>query len=242
MMATLAEALVAGPYGPVAMLVALVALGALFGLDVVSFPQAMISRPIVAATVTGALLGYPERGLIVGVALEFFALETMPFGASRYPEWGSASVVGAAMFASSDSAAAGAMTFAVFAALATAQVGYHSMVLLRRLNARWARQLQPQIVQGSARAVTGLHLVGLAADLLRGGVLTLAGLAAFLPLRRAVLGTFEATGTQSRAVVVSAASAVGLAAIWKITATTAGARWWLVGGLALGFALAGGLG
>ena len=46
----------------------------------------------------------------------------------------------------------------------------------------------------------------------------------------------------SRAVVVSTASAVGLAAIWKVTSTTPGARWWLAGGLGLGFALAGGLG
>ena len=33
-------------------------------------------------------------------ALELIALETLPFGASRYPEWGSASVVGGAIFAS----------------------------------------------------------------------------------------------------------------------------------------------
>ena len=32
-------------------------LGALLGLDVVSFPQAMISRPIVSATLAGALAG-----------------------------------------------------------------------------------------------------------------------------------------------------------------------------------------
>ena len=40
-----------------------------------------------------------KRGLVMGVALEFFALASLPFGATRYPEWGSASVVGAALFA-----------------------------------------------------------------------------------------------------------------------------------------------
>ena len=34
-------------------------LGGVLGLDVVSFPQAMISRPLVAATFTGILIGQP---------------------------------------------------------------------------------------------------------------------------------------------------------------------------------------
>ena len=38
-------------------LIPLALLGALLGLDVVSFPQAMISRPIAAATLAGALVG-----------------------------------------------------------------------------------------------------------------------------------------------------------------------------------------
>ena len=74
-------------------------LGALLGLDVVSFPQAMISRPIVAATLAGAFIGHPAAGLLIGVVLELIALDTLPFGASRYPEWGSAGVVGGAVIA-----------------------------------------------------------------------------------------------------------------------------------------------
>jgi mannose/fructose/N-acetylgalactosamine-specific phosphotransferase system component IIC len=50
-------------------LLPLVLLGAVFGLDVVSFPQAMISRPIVAATAASTLLGNPLPGLIVGATL-----------------------------------------------------------------------------------------------------------------------------------------------------------------------------
>ena len=91
------------------MLLPLAVLGAVLGLDVVSFPQAMISRPIVAATLAGAFIGQPGRGLVMGVALEFFALESMPFGASRYPEWGSASVVGGGLFAERPEGTAAAM-------------------------------------------------------------------------------------------------------------------------------------
>src|SRR5919199_888609 len=114
-------------------------LGAVLGLDTVSFPQAMVSRPIVAATLAGALLGQAGAGLVVGAALELIALETLPFGASRYPEWGSAAVVGGALVAAHPALPAGALTLAVLSALATAWVSGESMAWLRRLNARWAQ-------------------------------------------------------------------------------------------------------
>jgi mannose/fructose/N-acetylgalactosamine-specific phosphotransferase system component IIC len=42
--------------------------GTLVALDLVSVPQAMISRPVVAGTVAGALIGDFEAGLRVGCA------------------------------------------------------------------------------------------------------------------------------------------------------------------------------
>ena len=62
-------------------------------------PAMMISRPLVGATVAGAFVGDTITGLLVGVTLELIALATLPFGASRYPEWGSAAVVGGAIAA-----------------------------------------------------------------------------------------------------------------------------------------------
>src|SRR3954471_8961881 len=113
-------------------------LGGVLGLDVVSFPQAMISRPLVASTMAGALIGEPSSGLLIGAALELIALETLPFGASRYPEWGSASVVGGAIFASSADGHAGALILGMLAALAATWFGGWTMVKLRQLNAHWA--------------------------------------------------------------------------------------------------------
>ena len=98
-------------------------LGAVLGLDTVSFPQALLSRPLIAATLGGALLGSPLSGLLVGAALELIALETLPFGASRYPEWGSASVVAGALVASQPTHPAGALTTAIIAGLTTAWFG-----------------------------------------------------------------------------------------------------------------------
>lgn len=221
-----------------AMLLPLAVLGAVLGLDVVSFPQSMISRPIVAATLAGALIGQPGRGLVMGVALEFFALESMPFGASRYPEWGSASVVGGVLFAQSADGTTAAMTVAALAALLTASIGGSSMVWLRRGNAFWARKQQARIARGSGSAVVALQLGGMSADLIRGGLLTLFGLLIFIPLYEAVLATVSISHALSRALVVAVASAVGLAAVWKVVHTTAGARWYLLGGLGVGFAIA----
>src|SRR5258708_3833721 len=111
-------------------------LGGLLGLDVVCFPQAMISRPLLAAPAGGALIGHALSGMMVGAALELIALETLPFGAARYPEWGSAATVGGALYARHVGDPAGAMTMAVLAAVATAWIGGWSMIPPRLAHAR----------------------------------------------------------------------------------------------------------
>jgi mannose/fructose/N-acetylgalactosamine-specific phosphotransferase system component IIC len=218
-----------------------IVLGALLGLDVVAFPQAMISRPIVAATAAGALAGNPLGGLTIGVALEFFALEAMPFGSSRYPEWGSAAVIGGVLFGRVEDGTAGALAVAVLIALVTAGIGGTSMHLLRRLNAAVARRQQARIARGSGSAVTVVQLTGLTIDLVRAGAVTALILALAVPLYDRLLATFVLTPVISRAVVVGTASAVGLAAIWKVTQSIAGARWYLLSGLLLGFGVAWGV-
>ena len=215
-------------------LIPLTLLGALLGLDAVSFPQAMISRPIVAATLGGALVGDAGKGLLIGVILELFALETLPFGASRYPEWGSASVVGGAVFGMQPQVSAGALAVSAFAALFTAFIGGWSMVQHRKLIAHWAGNLREQIAAGSADAIMTLQLRGLTSDIVRGALMTFAALLVFVPLTQVVLatGTFDA-GT-ARNLVVAAAGAVGAGAVWKVVHTTKGAPWYFVGGLIAG--------
>src|SRR3954469_273496 len=103
-------------------------LGGVMGLDVVCFPQMMFSRPLVAGTVAGAFVGNAAMGVLVGVALELIALATLPFGASRYPEWGSAAVVGGAIAGTLHVQRSGALSIGVLAALATAWVGGMTLV------------------------------------------------------------------------------------------------------------------
>lgn len=216
-------------------LLPLALLGGLLGLDVVAFPQAMISRPLVAATLTGALIGQPARGLIVGATLELIALETLPFGASRYPEWGSASVVGGALFSMHDPQLAGDLELAVLGALATAFVGGWSMVKLRQANARWAHNHVTALEAGARGTVTRLQLMGMTADLGRGILLTAVALAVLSPIATACLALWSTDAQLSRTVVISVAACVTLGAGWKLFHTTSGARWFFLGGLAAGF-------
>lgn len=215
-------------------LVPIALLGGVLGMDVVTFPQAMISRPIVAATVAGAFIGNAPAGLIMGAVLELLALEMLPFGASRYPDWGSASVVAGSLYAGLHGDPAGALAASLFAALVTAMLSGRSMVWLRRLNASIAARERGALEKGSSRAVTGLQLFGLTADLIRGFVVTMVAMIAFTPLMRAIVETWGTDARMSRAAVVAIVAAVSTGAIWKIFHNVARARLLFLAGLAVG--------
>lgn len=212
-------------------------LGGVLGMDVVTFPQAMFSRPIVAATAAGAFIGNAPAGLTMGAVLELLALEMLPFGASRYPEWGSASVVGGALYAAHPGDPAGALAASLFAALVTALVSGKSMVWLRRMNASLASRYRERLVRGSRDAVNGLQLFGLTADLVRGFLVTLTAMVVFTPLMRAIVATWGTDATYSRAVVVAIVAAVSAGAIWKIFHNVSRARLLFLAGLAVGAAM-----
>ncbi|MGH7678695.1 MAG: PTS sugar transporter subunit IIC [Gemmatimonadaceae bacterium] len=212
-------------------------LGAFHGLDTVSFPQAMLSRPLIAATTGGALMGSAFSGLLVGAALELIALETLPFGASRYPEWGSASVVGGGLFAIAPSHPPGAMALAMIAALATAWFGGWTMVKLRQLNARWAAHSRDALDAGARGTVIGLQLRGMTADLIRGFLLTIMAWSVFSPLMQVSLARWTFDARITRAITVAVATSVAVAAAWKLYHGSMPARWAFAAGLGLSVAL-----
>jgi len=206
-------------------------LGALLGLDVVSFPQAMVSRPIVAATLAGALIGNPVPGLLIGVVLEMIALDTLPFGASRYPEWGSAAVVGGALFAAQPPAMPGALPASVLAALLTASISGWSMVVLRRIIASRLERTRDRIEEGSRDALISFHLSGMSMDLLRGALVTTTAMLIFRPLVRAIVAVWGSESAPSRAVVVVVAAIVAGGALWKVFHSVRHILWFFLAGL-----------
>ena len=212
-------------------------LGGVLGLDVVCFPQMMISRPIVAATVAGAFVGDAATGVLVGATLELIALATLPFGASRYPEWGSSAVVGGAIAAALHTDRVGALTIGVLAALATAWVSGWSLVKLRQWNAWLARRKRPALDAGARGTVIGLQLAGLTADLVRAALLTAIAYGLLFPVANATVGVWSFGDHLSRAVVVTIASAVAASAAWTIFHSARHARWYFAAGLAIGLML-----
>lgn len=212
-------------------------LGGLLGLDVVCFPQSMISRPLVAATLAGAFVGDATTGVLVGATLELIALATLPFGASRYPEWGSSAVVGGGIAAALHTERAGALTIGVLAALATAWISGWSLVKLRQWNAWLARRKRPGLDAGARGTVIGLQLAGLTADMVRAALLTAIAYGLIFPVANATVGVWSFGDHVSRAVVVTVAGAVAASAAWTIFHSAQHARWYFAAGLAGGLLL-----
>lgn len=148
-------------------------LGGFVGLDASSFPQVMISRPLVAGVLAGVLLGRPAEGLAVGFMVEVFALVTLPIGAARYPESGTAAVAATAAYVAATPAGLepGSLLLALAFALAWERVGGETVVLLRRLNGRMLIRKGP-VASG---ALERRHLAAMTMDFVRGGLVALTG-------------------------------------------------------------------
>ena len=212
-------------------------LGAVVGLDMVSFPQMMLSRPLVSATLGGAFVGRPAAGLLIGAVLELIALETLPFGASRYAEWGTAGVVGGVVMAAQPQGSAGALPVAMFVALATAIFSSRSMVWVRTWNAHVARSMRASIDAGDPGAIDAVQIRGLVMDMLRGFAVTTIALLVLLPLSQQIVAVWSVNAIYSRAVVTALAATVAAGAIWTLTHRAARAGWLFILGLCAGTAV-----
>ena len=214
-------------------LVALLAWGTLVGLDLVSVAQTMIARPLVAGGVSGLLLGDVGAGLRVGAVIELFALDVLPVGAARYPDYGPPTVGATAL------AAGGpwelTLGLAATVALVGAVLGGWSLQLVRRSNAVAIQDATAALAAGESRAIRRLQYGGIARDALRSLLLTAvaiagASAAAVVPLDRV-------TAAALTVVVVG----VGLAAALGGAVRSAGRgrrRRWLIAGLAAGMVTA----
>lgn len=204
--------------------------GTLAGLDLVSVPQAMISRPLVVGTVAGWLIGDVEAGLRTGVLFELFALDVLPVGAVRYPDYGPATVAAVALGAG----APWELGLGVSAALglALAMIGGWSLQFVRRLNARAIQRRAAALAAGESSAIRGLQYSGVLRDALRGFVLTLVGLIlAWLVIQSVRLDRQTAVAFSLVAIGSAVAAALGGA----FRSSGRGARLkWLVGGLGVG--------
>lgn len=162
-------------------LLALLAWGTLVAVDLVTWPQAMYSRPLVAGAVAGLITGDVTTGLGIGLMLELFALDVLPVGATRYPDFGPGTVAAVALASGTEWPARAGL--AVLLALLLAAAGGWSMQRLRAANARALQGRVAALSAGSTAAIRGLWWGGVARDVARGAGLTALGLALATALR-----------------------------------------------------------
>jgi len=191
----------------------LVGLGGLLAVDGVSFPQIMVSRPLVSATLGGAALGQPGGGLLVGAVLELLSMRHPPYGAAKYPDTGPAGLVAGAAYAAAGAGSIEALVAALIGGWATGWAGSYAGHARRKLNGHLVAN-QQALAARPAR-LERLVLGALAVDFGRGALITagfllpvtlVAGLAAGLR----VAGGGAAFG--AAALVTALAASVGAGA------------------------------
>jgi mannose/fructose/N-acetylgalactosamine-specific phosphotransferase system component IIC len=208
--------------------------GTLVGLDLVSVPQAMISRPLVAGSVAGWLLNDVEAGLRVGVLFELFALDVLPVGAVRYPDYGPATVAAVALAAAPHWELSLGLSAAL--GLVLAVLGGWSLQLVRRWNARAIQRRAAALAAGESSAIRRLQYGALLRDAARGFVLTLVGIV----LASAIKDTIHLdapTALGLTLVAVGSALAAAVNGAFRTSGRSARLKW-LLAGAGLGVLLA----
>ena len=215
---------------------ALLAVGTIVGLDLVSFPQVMLARPIVAGTIAGLVLGDVGVGLRLGVLFELFQFDILPVGATRYPEYGPATVV--AVGAALAFALPFGLGLATLVGLFTAMIGGVSLQILRRMNTRAVAAHAPALERGDVGALVRLHFAGAGRDLLRAAIVTAIGLVLVGVTREFVVPALSHRGERLLSVAAtSAALAAGAAGTLRLVGLGTHLKW-LAAGLAGGIVVA----
>lgn len=207
--------------------------GTFAGLDLVSVLQGLFSRPLIAGAGAGLLLNDLEAGLRVGLLLELFALDVLPVGAARYPDYGPGVV--AAVVLVSGTPWSQSLGFATLFALVWATLGGWSLQWLRKANGLALARNAAGLAAGDAGTIARLQHAGLFGDLVRSLLLTTVGLACAMLLRSHLVLTARFEPVTAVAIGAGVAAAAGGA----IRSAGRGARLrWLVAGVAVGLLMA----
>lgn len=203
----------------------------LAGLDLASLLQALLSRPLVVGAGAGWIMGDIDGGLRVGALLELFALDVVPVGSSRYPDFGAATVAAVVV------AAAGPWRETLGAAtglgLVLATLAGASLPVTRRLNARTVRAYAERMAAGDDHAVRVVHWAGFRHDTVRSVAVALATLTVAITIRW--LGVVPRGAAGSGLTVVAGAGAAWAVAHGAVASGRSGPRWrWALAGLAAG--------
>jgi PTS system mannose-specific IIC component len=136
------------------------------GLDRTAALQIMVSRPIVAAPLTGWLLGDALAGLQIGALLELLWLGRLPVGAAIPPD-DTQVAIGATVMVATMSGNPGfhGLPFILLCTLVAMPLGKVGQFLdhgVRRWNSRILERAESALADGRLREVERCHLRGIA--------------------------------------------------------------------------------
>jgi mannose/fructose/N-acetylgalactosamine-specific phosphotransferase system component IIC len=186
----------------------LVALGSVVALDATSFGQLMLSRPLVAGTLAGAIVGMPLEGALIGALIEVLSLGILPVGAARYPETGTAAVAAVGTLGLSAAAPLPeVLLLTLIYGLIWQRIFGATVIAERYLNERLVHAGEDAPVDLHVR-IERWHLMSMAADLLRGAAITLLALVMGAPVLRAAVAATELPSSAAALAVAAAAAGV----------------------------------
>ena len=153
--------------------------GGLVAMDTTAGPQVMVSQPIVACPILGALLGELQIGLLFGTVLELIWVGTVPAGASRFfdSNMGAVAATGAAIWAMHRCGVPrpNAVLFSLWSVLPIGLLGSQMTVGVRKLNGRLIRGADAAAQSGRSFQVSLWHGCGAGLSFMRGVCLALGG-------------------------------------------------------------------
>ncbi|HEX6309862.1 MAG TPA: PTS sugar transporter subunit IIC [Longimicrobiales bacterium] len=214
--------------------VALIVLGGIVALDATSLGQLMLSRPFIAATLAGAIVGMPLEGALVGALLEALSLSILPVGAARYPDTGTAAVAAVGTFGLSGvSASAPALLLVVAYGVLWQRLAGASVIGGRYLNERLVLAGREVGSAGLDRLIELRHIESMLLDMARGIAITSIALVPGVLLLPPALEIWDLPPLVA-ALAVSVAAAAVLAGTAPLFTQSRRARLFLVIGLVFG--------
>ena len=155
--------------------------GGLVAMDTTAAFQIMISRPLIASSVVGLLLGDFSLGFGIGLFLELLWLNELPVGAAKFSEGNIGSAVGAAvgiLATQETQRSVPSLVLALILAIVVAWIGGELVVLMRRINDFFYEKLlnSPRLTFG---LVTRIHLQGIFSAFIIGFLLMMFFVAVF---------------------------------------------------------------
>ena len=220
------------------MIVVLSLLGGALSVDATAALQVMLSQPLVAGSIAGAVVGDPILGLVVGSALQLVWIGVLPVGAVPFPDGAVAGAVGVgvgAILAGSGVSQGLAVAAGAVAGLIAGAVGQRVTSHVRKLNVRYSAIAESRAEHGDARGVRTAVALGLATRFVTASLLAAAFLTASLLLK--FLGSFTVDGVFPTVLWAGPVAAAAIAVGGKDRREA----WFLAAGFAAGLLLVVGL-